>query len=283
VFAIIAGAAVQTCICPAEQSRCLGCRARVLQAALTASGIRIKRWRNAIGGQRLRRIGHTAGPVVVQRQARPSCPRYIVDRRQLCANCPEELAAGKWALFFTPGENVTKLEGKDGRQLFARPVQAGDNLIPCGQLRIIPASQDSQSLLRCESIRRMTRRRGGGRLPFGWVRDSQGNVVASSTQQTLRSVILDLRAQGLAYRVIANVLNAAGQTTQDGQLWEAMTVQRVATRANTEFGFTITRPEEPILSVIQSALDEAIERGEIKATARATRRPPVTKVTRVAG
>lgn len=78
--------------------------AAALLEQLRAVWVRERRWRNT--GPPKPSIVHVAGPVISCRQARPSCPGYIVDRRQACELCGEELVRGRWALFFDLGADV---------------------------------------------------------------------------------------------------------------------------------------------------------------------------------
>lgn len=82
---------------PAE----LAADATQLLTDLRATWVREKRWRN---DHRPIATMHVAGDVVDIREPRPSCPRYIVNRYQLCALCGVDLIHGRWAIFLQPGE-----------------------------------------------------------------------------------------------------------------------------------------------------------------------------------
>jgi hypothetical protein len=68
--------------------------------------VREKRWRNDAPA---RAVVHVAGVVVSCREYRPSCPGYIVDRRQTCQRCGAELCRGRWSVFFDVGADVALL------------------------------------------------------------------------------------------------------------------------------------------------------------------------------
>lgn len=92
----------------ADHADNLGSSATAAMAAgllvdLRATWVREKRWRNS---NLPVAVLHIAGPVIDCRQPRPSCPRYIVDRRQACARCGAELIHGRWAVFFDVGAPV---------------------------------------------------------------------------------------------------------------------------------------------------------------------------------
>jgi hypothetical protein len=76
-----------------------------LLADLRLTWTREKRWRNT-GVERPPAVIHIAGPVINCRQPRPSCPGYIVDRRQTCELCGAELAHGRWVYFYEQGQAV---------------------------------------------------------------------------------------------------------------------------------------------------------------------------------
>jgi hypothetical protein len=243
LHAVVAAAALLPCIC-CQEVTCIPCRARTLQAEILARGIRIRRWRNDPSNVP-RSISHVAGVVDVQREPRRSCPRYIVDRAQACARCGEPLAVGKWALFFSPGESVTKLLGRDGAQLFAQPARPGGDSISCAEFARIKTGRADRShkAAICGMICIMTNRgvkgepAGGarvpiprpyppGRTPFGWHRT--GNVITvDPIKHATRSTIFLMRQQGLTYSRIARILNAAGRASSDGGTWMRMSVRRV--------------------------------------------------------
>ena len=64
------------------------------------------RWRNR--GEKQPAVLHVAGPVIASREYRRSCPTYIVDQRQACDRCGEELVRGRWAMFWEIGAVVAK-------------------------------------------------------------------------------------------------------------------------------------------------------------------------------
>lgn len=74
---------------------------------LRATWTREKRWRNNEGPRRP--VLHVAGPVIACREYRRSCPGFIVDRRQACSTCGQELVRGRWAMFFDEGADVAAL------------------------------------------------------------------------------------------------------------------------------------------------------------------------------
>jgi len=77
-----------------------------LLADLRAVWVRERRWRNS---SLPTATVHLAGEVINCREYRRSCPGYIVDRRQTCTRCGEQLVRGRWAVFFTPGGHVAAL------------------------------------------------------------------------------------------------------------------------------------------------------------------------------
>jgi hypothetical protein len=78
--------------------------AAALLEQLRAVWVRERRWRNTTSPKPA--VVHVAGAVINCREARPSCPGYIVDRRQTCQLCGEQLVRGRWALFFDEGQPV---------------------------------------------------------------------------------------------------------------------------------------------------------------------------------
>src|SRR3954447_5174393 len=74
---------------------------------LRAVWIREKRWRN--DRPRPQPVLHEAGAVIACREHRPSCPGFIVDRRQTCTRCGRELVRGRWSMFYDPGQLVARL------------------------------------------------------------------------------------------------------------------------------------------------------------------------------
>lgn len=111
VLEVVRDAAALACACEPDRP-CLACRARATLDFLTSAGFRLRRWRNPEGPPVA--VLHVAGPVIACREHRPSCPGYIVDRRQACACCGAELARGKWAMFFELGERVGMLTPRAG-------------------------------------------------------------------------------------------------------------------------------------------------------------------------
>lgn len=67
------------------------------------------RWRNPGGRPQIPCRLHVAGPVISCREYRRSCPEYIVDRRQCCADCGRQLVRGRWAVFFLEGAEVVEI------------------------------------------------------------------------------------------------------------------------------------------------------------------------------
>lgn len=227
---MVSAVALLGCTCQADLT-CLPCRARKVNTEILARGIRTHRWRND-PGHIMRHVSHRAGAVDVQRVPRRSCQRYIVDRSQVCADCGEPLATGKWALFFLPGSAVTKLLGRDGVQHFGIPTQIGDDSISCMQVALENVRRvRSQTGGTCDMLTVMASippqtHRSGGRIPFGWDRH-KGVVALNPVEHAVRSTILRLREQGLGYRRIQNILNDAGLVTTDGKSWSAMAVKRI--------------------------------------------------------
>jgi hypothetical protein len=78
--------------------------AAALLEQLRAVWVRERRWRNTSAPKPA--VVHVASPVINCREARPSCPGYIVDRRQTCQVCGQQLVRGRWALFFDEGQRV---------------------------------------------------------------------------------------------------------------------------------------------------------------------------------
>jgi len=234
LYAVVAATALLPCACRRDLT-CIPCRARTLQAEITARGIRTHRWRNdPANAPRL--VSHVAGLVDVQREPRRSCPHYITDRTQKCAHCGQVLAAGKWALFFDPGVSVTLLRRWDGTQAFAQPARAGQDSITCAQLARIESKKPPRirymSEVKCGRICHMNQARRGngvfraGRVPYGWTR-VDGVITAVPAQQAIRSTVMQLRARGMSYRRIAGILNDSGYTSAEGVAWSAMGVQRI--------------------------------------------------------
>lgn len=72
---------------------------------LRAVWVREKRWRN--DGPAPIRWVHRAGPVINSREYRRSwSATYIVDCRQACTRCGQELVRGRWAIFFDQGQEL---------------------------------------------------------------------------------------------------------------------------------------------------------------------------------
>lgn len=196
---------------------------------LAASGVRIRRWRNPIGGPPLVYVRHVAGPVIDVRSPRPSCPRYIADRYQDCSDCGRTLLHGRWEYFYPVGQHVTQLVTAAGDHLYGRPTTEADDVTPC---RILLASATAPSGRGYGTMVTMPTRHQrrsvyqGGHLPFGWAwRD--GRPAPQIAQQRTRGAILALRADRLSYEVIAGMLNAADRRTSSGGPWRAMAVYRV--------------------------------------------------------
>lgn len=236
---MVAAVALLPCSCRGRVA-CISCRARILKTEIVARGIRIHRWRNDSGNVP-RRVSHVAGPVDIEREPRRSCPGYIVDRTQVCIDCGEILASGKWALFFSYGIAVTKLCLRDGSQEFAQPSRAEDDSISCAELARIRTRPRTGYIagVNCGMIGDMDQGKHGGkgssrlpsgRIPYGWTR-TKGVVSVVLEEHAVRSSIVLLRQQGLSYRRIAAILNEAGYATNDGaRVWNAMGVQRIAVR-----------------------------------------------------
>lgn len=82
-------------------------RAAVVHQVLEVAVPKRKRWRNPPGGgPKFVLTAHVAGPVITCREDRPSCPGYIVDRRQVCTRCGAQLARGKWDRTHPEGSTV---------------------------------------------------------------------------------------------------------------------------------------------------------------------------------
>jgi hypothetical protein len=113
VMAVIQAAADLDCACQPDAA-CLACRAKTVLERITQVGFRMVRWRNPPGPTV--RVVHTAGPVINSREYRRSCPGYIVDRRQACTDCGEQLIRGRWALFFDEGDRVAVLPSRIPRR-----------------------------------------------------------------------------------------------------------------------------------------------------------------------
>lgn len=237
LYAVVAAATLLACTCRRDVT-CIPCRARTLQHEISARGIRIRRWRNDPSNVP-RHVAHVAGGIEVQREPRPSCPGYIVNRSQDCLDCGESLALGRWAPFFYPGETVTKLRLRDGSQDFACPIQPGSDSITCLQLAKIQSKKGRGArynrACKCGSISHMEQSREfragpghfrGGRVPYGWTR-VDGVVTVVPHQQAIRSTVLQLRARRLSYGRIAGILNDSGYTSADGCVWTAMAVRRI--------------------------------------------------------
>lgn len=64
------------------------------------------RWRNDLNAPKEPDVEHIAGPIISSVEPRPSCPHYVVDRRQACTRCGKQLVRGRWAAFWVPGQLV---------------------------------------------------------------------------------------------------------------------------------------------------------------------------------
>ncbi len=80
--------------------------AATLLEDLRAVWVRERRWRNS---SLPTATVHLAGPIIDCRENRRSCPGYIVDRRQACARCGEQLIRSRWGLFYAPDALVAVL------------------------------------------------------------------------------------------------------------------------------------------------------------------------------
>lgn len=130
---VVRDAAALPCACSPDHP-CLACRAAAVLEDITARGIRLRRWRNEAGAVHVV-IVHVAGPVMACREYRRSCPGYIVDRRQTCAECGTQLVRGRWAAFFDVGELVGVL-GADTRAPTATYARGRPGEVRCSDLPI---------------------------------------------------------------------------------------------------------------------------------------------------
>lgn len=139
VLDVVRDAAALACACEPDRP-CLACRARAVLDFLTTAGFRLNRWRNPPGPPVA--VRHVAGPVIACREHRPSCPGYIVDRRQACACCGAELRRGKWAVFFDVGAPVGVLTPRSGVGVLAYGSAGGPAEVPClGQAAAVPLDE----------------------------------------------------------------------------------------------------------------------------------------------
>lgn len=131
VDVVAATAALPCCCAPAVA--CLACRAATVLADVTARGLRVRRWRQPPGP--VVRTVHRAGVVVDCREVRRGYPRgLILDRRQACADCGEQLVRGRWAAFWPPGLAVAVLPSRYGGAHVAAPAHGEPGEVPCTDL-----------------------------------------------------------------------------------------------------------------------------------------------------
>lgn len=70
-----------------------------------------------------------------------------------------------------------------------------------------------------------------GEVPFGWVADGTGRLVAVEAEQAILRIIGELRQAGVSLRKIASILTTAGHRTKKGKAtWYAETVKSILQR-----------------------------------------------------
>lgn len=72
----------------------------------------------------------------------------------------------------------------------------------------------------------------GGRVPFGYEIDHQGQLVESADEQTALRRMTQLRRDGATLRRICDVLTAEGFETKHGGIWQTATVGQILRRTN---------------------------------------------------
>jgi DNA invertase Pin-like site-specific DNA recombinase len=97
------------------------------------------------------------------------------------------------------------------------------------------AAQFERGLIRARTKAAMSaKRRAGervGELPFGWTLGLDGKLEPVAEEQEVIARIEALRADGMSYRAIAQVLTAAGITTKKGvTAWKHTTVRSILQR-----------------------------------------------------
>ena len=129
------------------------------------------------------------------------------------------------------GHARVEIRRAGGKVVVISEANANVEIVAVRQLLAVLEREKIRARMRTWSAARQAKGLPMGRAPFGYVLAADGRLFPDPEQMKLVERIVALRAEGVALRAVAEMLNAEGIPGPTGKAWNGMTVSNIEKRA----------------------------------------------------